>query len=76
MGDLEGFFFGNCYGEAIGRSDGFLVVHSTKGCRLVHQTGPGSWNMWVGWLMGLGGGRMLRGVEINSVGSCARICLR
>ena len=46
--DLEEFLVGNFNDEALGKSDGFWVGRSEKGCRLVHQTGPGSGNVWVG----------------------------
>ena len=72
LGGLEGLLVGNCYGEALRRSDGVFVGRSEKGCRSVHQTVLGSGNVWFGCLVGLVGGWMIRGVETKVVGSCAQ----
>ena len=42
LGNFEGVLVGKCDGEVLGRSYGFLVGRSAKGCLLVHQMGPGS----------------------------------
>ena len=39
----------------LGRSYGVLVGRSAKGYRLVHQRGPGSGDVWIGCVGGLGG---------------------
>ena len=72
LGDLEGFLVGNCDGEALRQSDGVLVGRSGKGYHSVHQTGPGSVNVWVRCLVGLVDGWMLSGVKTKVASSCAQ----
>ena len=67
LGDLEGFFVGNCVGEVLMRSYGVLVGRSEKGYRSVHQTGTGSGNVRVGCLVGLMDGWMLRDVKTKVI---------
>ena len=55
LGDFEGVLVGNCDGEVLGPSDRFLVGRSEKVCLLVHQTGPGSGDVWILCFGGLGG---------------------
>ena len=51
-----------------------FVGWSEKGCRSVKQMGLGSGNLWIGDLIGLVDGRMLRGVETKVVGSHTLRC--
>ena len=55
LGGFEGFLVRNCGGEVLVRSYGFLVRRSGKGYLSVHQTVPGSGDVWIGCFGGLGG---------------------
>ena len=67
LSDLEVFLLGNCDDEALRRSDRVLVVRLEKGCRLVKQTGPGSRNVRIEYLVGLVDGRIIRGFKTKVV---------
>ena len=54
MGNLKAVLVANCDGEVLGKSVGFLVEWLSKGCRSVHQTGPGWGNVQAGCFGGLG----------------------
>ena len=47
LGGFEGVLLGNCDGEVLGQSYGFLVGPLEKVCLSVHQTGPGSGVVWI-----------------------------
>ena len=55
LGGFGGFLVVNYDGEVLRRSGGFFVGRSAKGCLLVHQTGPGLGDVWIGCFGGLDG---------------------